>query len=425
MASFAPAPPVSGIVAPLSSPPSSAAVAPVRLRLANAALRRLWTKGWATMPSLDPGQLIEKAAAKARAAPDDDRSGWKRRLELLCDDLERHAQLSDVGRTIAHGQLVSALASRFRAHALWRRQPGIAARPFAAPIVIVGQMRSGSTRMQRLLACDPRLTYTRFFESWNPIPGAVADGRAPGAIDARKLKGQVGLTMARLLNPDFSAIHPTSWQAPDEEIGLHSLSIYGSAFEAQWRVPAHTAAVEQDDAVPVYREFRQLLQTLCWLRGAAPARPWILKVPQFTQDLAALLQVFPDARLIHLHRDPAEVVASATTLVCNQMRIQSHEVDPAWVEAEWARKVRLRTERVAMARARSSAPEVDVGYHDVTRDWAGEMERVYRMLRLPLTAGVLARMRRYMETSASTHRPRHGDARARSGAAAALARETG
>lgn len=379
---------------PAASPPTAPSASSGRLRVANAALRFLWANGWTTTPTLEPARLVEKAAATARAAPDDDRVGWMARLDLLCGDLERHARLTDLGRTIAHGQLVSALAARFRAHELWRRHPEIMAQPIAAPIIIVGQMRSGSTRMQRLLACDPRLTYTRFYESWNPIPG----GLRRGVIDGRKGKAWLGLTCARSLNPAFDAIHPTTCHAADEEIGLHSLSVYGAAFEAQWRVPGYVAAVEQDDGIAVYQEFRQLLQTLAWLRDEPPAGPWVLKVPQFTQDVRALLRVFPDARLVFLHRDPADVIASSISLVCNQMRIQSDAVDPSAVAAEWTRKFHLRDRRMAEARALAAAPHVDVRYDDVTNDWVGEMRRVYRMLDLPLTPDVLGRMRRYLDS---------------------------
>lgn len=387
---------------PHASPPPP--VAPMRrIRLANAMLEEAWSRRWATRPSLDPEALVRIAARRARTAPDPDAGGWRGRLERLCEDLEEHARLTALGRTIAHGQLVSALSGRFRAHALWRRHPEIAERPLSAPIVIVGQMRSGTTRMQRLLACDPRLTFTRFYESWNPIPA----GRPRLGLDGRKVRGWAGLACARLINPGFDAIHPTSWTAPDEEIGLHGLSIFGAAFEAQWRVPRFTAAIEKDDSTPVYREFRHLLQTLAWLRRDAKDRPWVLKVPQFSQDLPALLRVFPDARLVCLHRDPSAVVASSASLVFNQMTLQSDHVDPDWIGREWGRKVRLRQARIAAACAAADAPRVDIRYDDVTRDWAGQIARVYDMLRLPPDARASAAMDGYIRASCPTRRPPH------------------
>jgi hypothetical protein len=366
-------------------------------------LESAWRRGWAERPTLDPDALIRKAAMKVRQVADQRGSGWRERLALLCADLESAAALAPLGRTIAHGQLVAALSNRMRFHALWQRHPEIAEQPVTAPIIIVGQMRSGTTRVQRLLACDPRLAFTRFYESWNPIPQTMRRGGA----DDRKLRGWLGLCSARVLNPAFDTIHPTRWNAADEEIGLQSVSIFGSAFEAQWRVPAYCAAVEADDGIGVYAEFRQLLQTIAWLRGEGASRPWILKVPQFSQDLAAVLHTFPDARLICLHRDLRQVIASSASLVRNQMAIQSAHVDPHWIGHEWSRKVALREERTAAARARSDVPQIDVAFEDVDREWEGEMARVYRMLDLPLPPAVIARMRDYTDRSRSGRHARH------------------
>lgn len=368
---------------------------PARLELAEAALQKAWAKGWASRPPLDPDAVVGVAERRVGANVKDDPCGWRERLALLCGDLEARAQLSGVGRTIAHGQLVAAVMHRIRAEALWARYPAILELPIAAPIIVVGQMRSGSTRMQRLLACDPRLAHTRFFESWNPLPL----GAPHALIDDRKWRSRVGLLCARLLNPGFDVTHPTGWNAPDEEIGLHNVSIFGSSFEVQWRVPSFTAQVEEGDAVPVYREFKRLLQTLAWLRRDGGHAPWVLKVPQFTQDLDALLRVFPGARLIFLTRDPVAVVGSSASLVRNQMMLQSDHVDPRWIGREWVRKVALREQRIAASRAGTDAPGVEVSFAGMQRDWKGEMARVYRTLGLQLDERVSAAMRSYLRGS--------------------------
>ncbi len=368
----------------------------------DAALEGAWQRGWAERPSLDPEALIRKAAG--RAAPlDDPDNGWRTRLDVLCHDLETVAHLTPLGRTIAHGQLVAALRNRRRLHALWQRHPEIADQPIRAPIIIVGQMRSGTTRIQRLLACDPRLAFTRFFESWNPLPHRPRRAW----LDDRKIRGQLATMSVRLLNPAFDAIHPTHWNAADEEIGLQSVSIFGSAFEAQWRVPTYTARVEADDGIMAYAEFRRLLQTLAWLRRDDGSRPWILKVPQFSQDLPALLHTFPDARLVCLSRDRQAVISSSASLVRNQMTVQSARVDPTWIGREWTRKVALRTQRITEAVTRSEAPRVEVTYRAVDHDWRREIHRIYEMIDMSLPATVLARMSDYMSASRSDRHAQH------------------
>lgn len=348
------------------------------------------------MPSLEPEALVRKAVSRAGVAADIDMVGWRDRLTILCSDLHEHARLSPLGRTIAHGQLVGTLVSRFRAHALRRRYAEIDEVPITAPIILLGQMRSGSTRMQRLLACDPSLDSTRFYESWNP----VSAGWPLLGMDDRKLRGWAGMASARLLNPEFDTIHPTGWNVPDEEIGLHNLSIFGTAFEAQWRVPNYAAKVEEGDSRGVYKEFRRFLQIIRWSRRDRRDRPWVLKVPQFAQDVSSLAEAFPDARFLYLARDPAQVIASSASLVCNQMMIQSNEVDPRWVAREWFRKVMLRSERLSASKA-LLRPALEIGFEEVANDWRQQIKRVYHMLGRDPQPQALFAMERYMRASAA------------------------
>lgn len=351
------------------------------MRTADRLLERLWAKGLATRPSLDPEALIATATG-GRTLPD--RSGWRHRLFILCDELERTARLTALGHTVAFGQLTAALRERVRLEALWADHPAILDQPLAPPIVIVGQMRSGSTRLQRMLACDPAFGATTFYESWNPIP------RHPEHrwLDDRVWRARLALWLTRALNPAFTTIHPTSARAPDEQIGWHGISIFGTSFETQWRVPGFAAEIESADAVPVYAEFRRLMQTVAWLRRDDGTRPWVLKIPQFAQDLDPLLAVFPDATLLHLYRDPVAVVASSASLVRNQMEVQSDAVCPAWIGRETLRKVALRHDRTQRALQATHAPALSIDYAAMDADWASEMTKLYGFLGRPFTRPV-------------------------------------
>lgn len=355
-----------------------------RVRTVNAWLDAMWASGVASRPSLDPAELIRKAERRTGLADFGGDSSWRSRLDGLAEALEGEACLNAVGRTVAHGQLVAALAGRLRAEALLRhRMPDDAAPP---PIIIMGQMRSGSTRVQRLLASDPRLAATRFEESWTPVPAR------PLGFDERHLRARASLAAARWINPAFSAIHPTGVGQPEEEFGLHAMAMFGSQFEAQWRLPSFARLCETMDAAPVYRDFARYLGLLRHQRPGGERRPWVLKLPQFTQDAEALLAIFPDARLVVLDRDPAALIASSASLVFNQMTIQSDEADRHWIGREWLHKIALRRQRMRSALAGHQGPVVELAFDAVGRDWRTAMRRTYRMLGMDLTRDVEARM---------------------------------
>lgn len=361
------------------------------LRLLNLGLQHSWRIGVASKPRLTATAMIAEAKRRTGLSDFGPDAQWRPTLDLLARSLARDARLNALGRTIAYGQIVGIMMQRLRAHALWAEHPEILDRPVAPPIIVLGHMRSGSTRLQRLLACDRRFAHTRFFESWRPVPH-----RRGAALDDRKWRAGAALHVARMLNPRFTAIHPTALSAPDEEIGFHAFSLCGAPFEAQWRIPAFAEHWESADLDPVYREFKALLQTIGWLRGEPPERPWILKVPQFMQDLPALLRAFPDARLLCLTRDPAEVIGSSASLALNQMQIQSDHVDPHWLGREWLRKVALRERIARTTRAAATVPQLDIAFGDMNADWLGEVRRVYDFLGLDLPADVEARMRAYV-----------------------------
>lgn len=369
---------------------------------ANRALDSAWRRGALPRPVMD-ADALEAAALRGadpvRLGPD---TGWRTPYRLLVRALRDEAELNPLGLAMAHGQIVQTLRARMRAVALWQRHPEILEMPLAPPVVILGPMRSGTTRLQRLLACDDRLAHTRAFESFHPVPL-----RARG-FDSRPLRTRLALAAIARFNPVLAAIHPTRPRDPEEEFGLLSFPFGPPQFEAQWRVPSFTSWWEGADKSFVYMEMRQLLQTISWRRREPPGRPWILKAPQFMEDLPALLDAFPGARLLCLHRSLEAVIASSASLVWHQMRIQSDRADPTWIGREWLRKTRRRLSLAAEARRRHpDIPQLDLDYDAMARDWRGEIDRIYDLIGLDLPPDLAARMAAWLSRARSHHGHRY------------------
>lgn len=356
---------------------------------------------------LEMDYLLEQSARQTGLVDFGD--PWFRQpLDVLLKSIREEAQLNAAGDFSAMLQFNQVLMHRLLSEHWYKRHPEILHRTLKRPVVIVGPMRSGTTRLHRLLASDHRFSHMRSFETISPVPRLdFEDVLAGRKQDFRPILAKRIMRVARLANPRTLSIHPTGPMEPEEELGLLVASMYGMKHEAQWHVPSYAQWCEGCDATPAYAYLADQLRLIGWSQQASELRPWILKTPQHMLDLPALLNVFPDARLIFTHRDPQQVVGSAASLAWNQTIIYSDHADPHRIGQEWLRKSHLQVER--MMKARESIPAermIDVQYDDMDRDWRGTMERVYRFLDLSIEPAVPA-MEDYLERAKDLKRHPH------------------
>lgn len=362
---------------------------------ANESLGRLWSALPCSRPELDGDAMIE--GLRFRTGFHDFGDDWFREpLRRLVSALREEASLNNLGLFVAVGQLRKVLKDRLHAQALLAEHPEIGRRSLSRPVIVVGPMRSGTTRLHRLLAADARFSHMRSFETINPVP---APGFRPGQRDRRWIVARLAMGAIHRFNPATAIVHPSGPFEPEEELGLLVRSIWGMKHEAQWHVPSYGRWAEGQDATPAYRTMAMLLRLVGWARGEDDTRPWVLKTPQHMLDLPALLAVFPDARIVFTHRDPRAVVGSSCSLVWNQTIIHSDNVDPAAVGREWLRKTELQIAR--MRKVRETIPHdrrMDVRYGDMERDWRSVMRDIYRFLDLDIEPALPA-MAAYMASS--------------------------
>ena len=359
----------------------------------NGALPALWAARLLERPMLDADWICERARQETGLSDFGDE--WFRGpLGVLVEALREEASLSELGCYGAVGQLKKVLRDRLYAERRFAEHPEIERRSLARPVIVVGPMRSGTTRLHRLLAADTRFAHMRFFETICPVS---APQFRRGGKDRRWMTAATLHKAVRTFNPHTACIHPTGPFEPEEELGLLVRSIWGMKHEAQWHVPSYGRWSEEQDATPAYEYMARLLRLVGWARGDDDARPWVLKTPQHMLDLPALLKVFPDARLIFIHREPKAVVGSSCSLVWNQMIIHSNSVDPQEIGREWLRKTDLQIKR--MRRARLQIPEsqrIDLRYEDMDSDWRTVMRTVYDFIGMDIETAMPA-MARYID----------------------------
>ena len=352
--------------------------------------------------SLDEQHLLD-GARRATELDDFGEADFQEPLRRLLAALESEADLTLLGRIAAHRDLHGLLTNRLRLVEDRKQHPAIAAERIVAPIFIVGLPRTGSTALHHLLAQDPD---TRAAQAWEIMYPSPPPTRATYQTDPRIARAAGQLRWLDWLAPDFKTIHPVGAQLPLECIAIMSASFLAARFQTTYNVPSYEAWLATQDMRPAYAFHRRFLQHLQW---RAPGARWVLKAPSHVFAFDALLDTYPDARILQTHRDPVAAVASVASLSSVLHRAFGrqrppirfgHEVTNRWTEG-LERSLELR-------RSGRIAPEriVDVHHHELAADPMALVRRIYAQLDLPLTAATDARMRAFL-----AEHPRDGQGR--------------
>lgn len=381
---------------------------PRALRAVNRALGWLQGAGLGS-PDLSVAGLFAEARRRAGlwSFGDDTLSD---RLRVLVEAVDVEARLHPLGRWMFRENQVRILVNRLRMEDAWARHPEIADLPVARPVFVVGLQRTGTTMLHRLLACDPA---RRFLPSWEAVNIAPAPGRGGGrggnagggAPDPRVRSARFAERAVRYMAPDFFAIHPVEAEAPEEDVLLFDYAVWSTVPEAMMHVPSFSAWLERQDHREAYRFYARVLRYLQWQR---PGGPWVLKTPHHLEHLDALLEVFPDARILQTHRDPTKVLASFCSMMAHSRGVFSDRVEPREVGRHWFAKARRMIERSTAARdAHGDGRFLDVRYDRLVADPMAELRRVYEFLGDPLTPSAEAAMRRWLRDNPQHKHGRH------------------
>jgi len=384
----------------------------VPIRALNVLWGALQRRGYAK-PSLTRDALVKAARNRSKLddlGPDFDSPHTQDALGRLLASLEEEAELHPLGRVVIRESLVSSIVTRLQLEHLSKKHPELPETPVEAPVFIAGLARTGTTLLHRLLGCEPILRPLFSWEGLSPAPLA-GEALTPGRVDPRIKRAEFAERALRYMAPKFFAIHPVEAEGYEEDVLLQDGSFMSPTIDATLSVPRYSAWLHEVDQRPMYHYFRRLVQLLLWQRpGIRPERTqhYLGKTPHHLENLPALLEVFPDARVIVTHRDPVKVVASFCSMMAHGRRLFSDRVNLADIGRQFHAK-QLKGVRDAMEarRTMSSSPFVDVHYADLMADPMKEVRRIYDFLEIDLEEETLAKMNRFRGSNPKDNRGAH------------------
>ena len=145
-------------------------------------------------------------------------------------------------------------------------------------------------------------------------------------------------------------------------------------FGLLYRVPSYNRWLLRQDMAPAYRYYRSVLKLLQW---RTPAGHWVLKSPHHLFHLDALFAVFPDACVVHLHRDVSKAVASTCSLMSVYRQVNCRSFDPGELGRSVLEDLATGVDRAMEARGEVAPARVfDLDYHDLVADPKGSVRRI-------------------------------------------------
>ena len=357
------------------------------LNLGGRTLRRLGVE----RPALDADSLHRAAQRRAGVS----RYGswdFAEPLERLLKSYRDEAALTTLGRITVRELIVSLLDNLLRMEAERAANPEIERQRVAAPVFIIGLPRTGTTHLHGLISEDRANRAPLTWETMYP-----AASRAGDEVARARSQTDVRLGWADRLAPEFMRIHPIAADLPQECIAITAQVFMSIQFHTTHDVPSYQNWFEnasQRLAFDFHHRFLQHLQAKS--RGTR----WVLKAPGHLFALEGLLERYPEARIIHTHRDPLRVMASMASHATVLRRAFSDSADPRKIAADWADRWARALEKFLAVRDRASPSQfLDVNFESIESDPLGTVERVYDFLGWPLTTEARTAMQDFLDAN--------------------------
>lgn len=318
-------------------------------------------------------EIVSREVGTTDFGPDDYLPG----LTVLLQSMDYDPHFSEFGRKIAWGNVVGVLRGRAQAIKSMKANPGFDAQPIVSPVVITGVPRTGTTALHRLMAVDPRF---QGLQSWlldSPMPRPPMDSWA----EYPEFRKSVAMLEARYAAaPQKRAAHNVVAEEVHECCMVLRQSFVSNLWSCSHSAATYDAWWQPQSEEPAYRHYYKCVQLI---GSNEPEKRWLLKNPGHIETLDLLFAVYPDAKVIQTHRDPAMAVPSLVSLL-----MQMHpEMETGRAEqrgqimlqrevAKWANAVRK------CDKVRESHPDqvLDVVHADFHGDPMGVLEKIYRFI---------------------------------------------
>ena len=304
--------------------------------------------------------------------------GFRARFAASCKAL--HAlDLNIFGRLQVREEMRWHLINRLNQVYLLNERPEIFDEEPQPPLVVVGLFRTGTTFLHNVLAADRRFRAGRTWEHMYPV------GRRQDPLGDRRWRRRRALIPIlgdKYVVPDRSIVHPITLDTLEEDffhLGTDMALMVPFIGLGAWQ---YGFDVLDWDLTEPFEWHKRALQTLSAQEGQG--RRWLLKCPWHLWHLDSLLQVYPEAQVVHIHRDVAKTVGSECSLSARLYCRMHRSPVPSEVGAFWTRFSAVGLERgQAAKRSLASSRVYDIHLSDLRSRPVPTLRALYAHFGIP------------------------------------------
>ena len=303
-------------------------------------------------------------------------------LQVLLQSMDYDPRFTAQGRRYAWGSVIGVLKGRALAVKSMAENPGFYAHAITSPVVITGIPRSGTTALHKLMAVDRRFQGLQTWLLDTPMP------RPPVAEWANNPQFQrtVAILEARYAAaPNKRAAHNVVAEELDECCLVMRQGFVSNMWNCGWSAPSYDAWWQCQSEAESYRHYYRCMQLI---GSNEPTKRWLLKNPGHIDNLDLLFAIFPDAKVIQTHRDPAKAVPSLCALLMQLHPLMEHPRTEQHAHIMMSREVAKWSNAVhkaARVREAHRGQVLDLIHGDFHCDPVGAIERIYAFIGMDLT----------------------------------------